>query len=478
MSQTTQESTPFSSPFVRPSVLSNRPTAPSRGLSVCRGLSFWVAATLICSAVSAQEPSPEVPQGEEAWIEIDKLRARSQVRLAVEPAKIAPELTGDYRQAAAEIEQTLREDLEQMILFNVQGPTELSVLVLTGNRDQDFDQYRSLGNEVVLLTEIKREDDRLTLDGWVYDLPSRQSILGKRYRGTLDQARLVAHHMADAIHWQFSNRPSLTLTTLAFQSDRDGHQELYLMDYDGRNQRRISGHKSTSGYGSWSPTNDAIAYMSYFSGAPGIYYVDLASGNKIPIYREGTLNLSPSFSPDGKKLAFASSQGSNVDIYTCERACQTPVRLTTSRAIDTNPAWSPDGSKIAFTSSRSGRPNIYVMDLNGSNIRRISFEGNYNEGASWSPDGSRLTYASRTGNKGIFRVVVTSMVDLQTQVLTGGAGSQEEPTFSPDGTKIAYTLRQGKGSQIWVMDANGSNPRQLTHQGNSSGPAWSAFPPK
>ena len=224
---------------------------------------FVTALCLLCApALMAQETPAENPQGDEATLIIDKGSQRAQMRLAVPDSKVAPELSGDYLQAAREIEQTLRDDLEQMVLFNVQGPTELSVLVLTGNRDQDFDQYRSLGNEVVLLTEIKREGDRLTLDGWVYDLPSRQSILGKRYRGTVDQARLVAHYMADAIHWQFSNRPSLTLTSLAFQSDRDGHQELYLMDYDGRNQRRVSGHKSTSGYASWSPKNDAIAYMS------------------------------------------------------------------------------------------------------------------------------------------------------------------------------------------------------------------------
>ena len=441
------------------------------------------AAAALCTAwlylpamSSAQDAATPGPQGDEATIVIDKQGAQTQMRLAVPDAKIDSALSGDYLQAAKEIEQTLRDDLEQMILFNVQGPTELSVLVLTGNRDQDFDQYRSLGNEVVLLTEIKQEGDRLTLDGWVYDLPSRQSILGKRYRGTLDQARLVAHYMADAIHWQFSNRPSLTLTNLAFQSDRDGHQELYLMDYDGRNQRRVSGHKSTSGYASWSPKNDAIAYMSYFSGSPGVYYIDLATGNKIPVYREGTLNLSPSFSPDGRKIAFASSQNSNIDIYTCDRSCSTPVRLTRSRGIDTNPAWSPDGSKIAFTSSRSGRPNIYVMDVDGSNVRRVSFDGNYNEGAAWSPDGSQITYASREGNR--FRIAVTSLVDLQTRILAKGNDSYEEPCFSPDGSKIAFTVRRGKNAQIHVMNADGSNWRQLTHQGNSSAPAWSAFPPR
>lgn len=401
-------------------------------------------------------------------------QGRAQIRLAMPAATVDSTLRGDMLQAAREIEETLRNDLDRMPLFETQGPTELSVLALTGVREDDFDQYRSLGNDVVLLTEIQLDGDKLALDGWIYDLPSKQSVLGKRYRGTVDQARLVAHYLADAVYRQFQGRPSLTLTTLAFQSDRTGHQELFLMDYDGYNQRRISGHQSTTGYASWSPSGDALAYMSYFSGNSGIYYVDIASGEKIPIYTDGVLNLSPSFAPDGRRIAFASNHQSNTDIYVCERTCTAPTRLTESAAIDTNPAWSPDGEKIAFTSSRSGRPNVYVMDVDGSNVRRVSFEGNYNEGAAWSPDGNLLTYASR--EDGRFRIVITSLVDLVTRVVVSGPESYEEPVFSPDGRQIAYTARRGKSSQIYVTHLDGTGRLQLTHQGNSSAPAWSGFP--
>lgn len=405
-------------------------------------------------------------------------RDRAQVRLAFPKADIDSALTGDFQQAAREIEQTLRDDLAYSGIFVTQGPAELAVLSLNGDRNHDFEQYLSLGNQVVLLTTIARESDRLTLDGWIYDLPSKQSVLGKRFRGTPDQARQLAHYLSDAIYFQFTGRQGISLTTLAFQSDREGGQELFLMDYDGHNQRRISGHKSTSGYSDWSPTGDAIAYMSYFSGTPGIYYVDLASGNKVPIYREGVLNISPSFSPDGKRVAFASAgPDSNIDIYVCDRVCRQPQRLTTSTAIDTNPAWSPDGKQIAFTSSRSGKPQIFLMDADGQNTRRISFDGEYNEGASWRPDGQQITYATRRGNR--FDIAVTNLVDLQTRILTSSNdASYEEPCFAPDGRRIAFTSRRGKQSQIYVMNVDGKEWRQLTHEGNNSAPDWSPFPPK
>lgn len=440
------------------------------------GCSVVVLLTSLWAAAADAQSSGQTGLSEGIPTLIVDGTSRAQIRLAFPAAEIAGSLRGEYAEAAREIEQTLRDDLDQTIVFNTQGPAELAVLSLTGDRTHDFEQFRSLGNQVVLLATVKPEGDRLVLDGWVYDLPSSQSILGKRFRGTLSQARLIAHNLADAMHYQFTGKPGLALTTIAFQSDRDGYQELYLMDYDGHNQRRISGHKSTSGFTDWSPAGDALAYLSYFAGSPGIYYVELATGKKVPIFTAGTLNLSPTFSPDGRSIAFAHSEQSNIDIYRCARSCTDPVRLTRSQAIDTNPSWSPDGRQLAFTSSRSGRPNVYVMGIDGSNIRRISFEGSYNDGASWQPFGSHVAYASRVGNK--FRIAVTNLVDLKTTILTQGPDSYEEPSYSPDGRRILFTLRRGKESQVYVMNGDGTDWRQLTHQGNSSAADWSNFKQK
>ena len=183
-------------------------------------LVFMVASA---AAVAAQgstpapgkETQPQIGPGVDQTLVITGEDSKTQVRLAFPAAEIDRGLRGEALEAAREIEQTLRDDLDQTAVFNSQGPTELAVLTLTGDRAQDFEQYRSLGNGVVLLATIKQEGDKLVLDGWVWDLPSKQSILGKRFRGTLSQARLVAHYLADAMHYQFTGRPSLALTNIS-----------------------------------------------------------------------------------------------------------------------------------------------------------------------------------------------------------------------------------------------------------------------
>ncbi len=434
-------------------------------------------AALLAPAAARGQAPPETPQPGDPEVTVELSgRARSRFRIAVPSPTGLDRLSGDLAAAARELDATLRADLEASGVFELQGPAELAVLALTGDPERDFELYRSLRNELLLDTEVKPDGSRLVLEGRVFELANGRSLLGKRYRGIPAVARRIAHTFADELILFFSGRRGVSLTTIAFSSDRDGNKEIYLMDYDGANQRPITAHKSISLGPDWSPAGEAIAYVSYFDGAPGIYLADVSSGAKRGVATDGELNISPSFAPDGKRLAFARSidQG-NIEIFVAGRDGRGRRQLTHSSGIDTGPAWSPTGREIAFTSSRAGSPQIYVMDTDGANLRRISFDGDYNDGAAWSPDGTRVAYATR--RRGGFDIAVTDVVTLETRLLTNGGGSHEAPGFSPDGRKIVFASKGPGGvTQIWVMDADGSARRQLTSAGNNSAPAWSGYP--
>lgn len=433
--------------------------------------------SFICSTAGLPAQSP-LPDDDSVTVEM-RGNERPQMRLAFPFLAGAGALPGpDFEAASRELEDTLRSDLELSGIFAIQGPIDLTVLQLTGNRRSDLDLYRSLGNEVLLEGGIQADGDRLVLESQILDLKSGQQIVGKRYRGTLDLARKIAHTFADEVVYYFSGRRGIAQSTVAFYSDRDGQnlKELYLMDYDGRNQRRISNHQTLSLAPDWHPSNDRIAYISYVEGPPGIFQVDLATGQKTPLVIDGTMNSSPAYSPDGSRIAFSRSLSGNPEVFVAHSDGTGLRRLTNSPGIDTNPSWNPKGRQLAFTSSRSGRPQIYVMSSEGSDLRRVTFEGSYNDGAVWTPDGSRILYSSRR-DRSSFSLALTDIVTLETKLLASGDGSYETPTISPDGRRVAFALKgRGSRTQIYSMDLDGSHRMQLTHEGNNHGPDWSNLP--
>ncbi|MEA2604999.1 MAG: TolB protein [Acidobacteriota bacterium] len=422
----------------------------------------------------APEATPAAPQPpSQVTIELNRGAGPRKIKIAFPAFHGQP--GGGGAAAARELEETVRRDLDLSGYFVIQGPDVLSGLALTGDPQKDLAAYASTGNEALLLGDVKNEGDRLVFEGRALDIRSGQTVVAKRYRGPYDVSRRMGHTFADEVIRFLIGKPGIALSSLAFASDRSNNKEIWVVDYDGANPRRITAHRSTSMSPAWSPDGSLLAYTSFFNGPPSLYLAEVANGRKRPIITSGSLNTSPSFSPDGRHIAFARSLEGNVEIFTADLDGGNLRRLTNSNAIDTNPAWSPKGGLIAFTSSRAGNPQIYLMDAEGTNQRQITFDGTYNDGASWSPEGDLITYASR--RDGQFQIAITNVGTLETQVLTSGPGENESPTFSPDGRKIAYTSRRSGRKQIYVMDLDGGNVRQLTTEGSNDMADWSRIVP-
>ena len=441
-----------------------------------------VVVLLICGAPlpGAQEDPDEPPPAEQLPSDVEVVLDRdaaTRLNLAVPRSGRPPEAGPEFLDAMNEVEQTLREDLAFTQLFDVQGPEVLSAVRLTGERAEDLEQYRAYGNAVALLTEFKLNGDELILEGRVYDLASGQFILGKRFNGGIDLARRFAHAMSDEVVLYFTGRRGIAMTAIAFVSDREsqGSKEIFLMDYDGHAQRRITGHISTSLSPVWARDGSGLVYLSYFEGRPGVYWADLVTGRKTAIVAEEQPAYSPSLCPDGETLLVA-RRTSNMGLFAVPRSGGSPRQLTRSSRIDTNPECSPDGTRVAFTSERSGTPQIYLMGIDGTDLQRVTFEGRYNEGASWHPDGSRLVYSRRADRGDRHDIAVVDLVTGQDQLLTTGPGSHENPSFSPNGEWIAFdTRRPGGRRHIYIMSQDGRYTRQVTSRGNNSHPSWSGY---
>ena len=129
-----------------------------------------------------------------------------------------------------------------------------------------------------------------------------------------------------------------------------------------------------------------------------------------------------------------------------------------------SPAWSPEGTRLAYVSFESKKPVVYVQSLlDGKRHVAANFKGS-NSAPAWSPDGAKLAVSlSREGGSQLFLVNPDGS---GVRRLTSSSSIDTEPRFSPDGQWIYFTSDRGGSPQIYRMPAEGGEPQRITFEGS------------
>ena len=159
---------------------------------------------------------------------------------------------------------------------------------------------------------------------------------------------------------------SVTRPKLVFSSDRDGNSQLYVMNADGSNERRLTRNLAQDGLPSWSPDGERIAFVSNRDGNLEVYVMNADGTGQTRLTNEPASDQDPTWSPDGTKVAFWSLRDGLAEVYVMNANGTGQTNLTNHPLADNLPTWSPDGTKIAFESSRDGNVEIYVMNADGT----------------------------------------------------------------------------------------------------------------
>jgi len=394
-------------------------------------------------------------------------------------------LTPDAADAAKTIGQVLWDDLNfEREFYMIPRDTYGSVPAARTPEQVPFDAWRELGADAVVFGTVQRSGKELRIQVRLFSVRSRQSVFAKEYTGSANNPRLFAHTISDEIHEQQRGLRGVARTKLAFVSDRNGVslagtvenrqvKEIYISDYDGANQRRVTVSRQLNLNPSWSPDARALAYTTYRPN-PDLFISFIYEGVlQNPTKGIGT-NYLPVFSPDGKQIAFMSGRDGNAEIYVMNVDGSNLRRLTHHPAGESSPTWSPSGSQIAFTSDRSGRPQIYVMNSSdGSGVRRLTVNETEADRPTWSPPPfNEIAYAASTGPG--YDIKVLEVATGQVRQLTFGEGSNEGPAWAPGGRHLAFTsTRAGGRTQVFTIGRDGRGLRQITREGNNQTPAWS-----
>ena len=283
---------------------------------------------------------------------------------------------------------------------------------------------------------------------------------------------------------------------IAFMSDRDGNWEIYVMDADGGNPRRLTNNRHADLSPSWSPDGKRIVFCSDRDGHPHhipgwftseIYMMDADGGNQQKLTNNPSDDRSPSWSPDGTRIAFMSRRDGNNEIYVMDADGGNQQKLTNNpdpngHPNDEYPSWSPDGAHIVFSARRKGHfkrnlnttYEIYVMDADGGNEQRLTENRKNDWHPVWSPNGKRIAFAAdRKGDFENFEIYVMDADGGNQQKLTENRVYDWSPSWSPDGERIVFMSERDGNPQIYVMDADGGNPQNLTNNPHTDvSPAW------
>jgi RNA polymerase sigma factor (sigma-70 family) len=193
------------------------------------------------------------------------------------------------------------------------------------------------------------------------------------------------------------------------------------------------------------------------------------------------------FSPDGKHLIYLAGRtegGAFVGQHHLARPDGSDSRAIGPDWVSNGNRVSPDGKWITFVAQKDhprlfpeyNRCELYVMDADGANLLRLTHNQVSDDHPTWTPDGKILFSRDLSGYCQVFKLMVINPDGTgETGFPAGGPECFGVwPEFSPDGSRIAFALWQCRQWDLWVMDADGANQRQLTSLGGiHAPPRWS-----
>jgi len=424
-----------------------------------------------------------LPSVAQDWIKTGTGLGVDKIRLAASDFQPSTQ-DGKNADLLKSFNDTLWNDLDNAGIFDLVSksfyPTEAP-----GNPSQvRFEAWNAPPPNASMLAfgDLGVTGNSVLVHGWLYDVKNVGSpqVLGKQYTdaATTDAARAIAHKFANEIIFRLGGGVAgIAESKIYFVSDRSGHKEIWVMDYDGSNQHQVTHLGSISLSPRISPDGSRLALSSLTKGGWEIVMFSLDLNRTVSFPRMGGTNLSPAWSPDGARLAFSSSRGGEPNIYIADQAGGNLHRLTSDRGPDVGPTFNrKTGAQIAFVSGRTGLPQIYMMEADGTNAQRVTDQG-YAVSPNWAPNGQFLTFSwfrkygpGAPGGNDIYLMDIASKQWVQ---MTHDGGRNDFPCWSPDGRHIVFQSSRSGTEQIWTMLADGTKVQQLTFNGHNSQPNWS-----
>ncbi len=338
-------------------------------------------------------------------------------------------------------------------------------IVFQSDRDGNFEIYSMKRDSTDSVRLTRNGAGDYWPDMWLPPVSASVSTPGTGASSSAFAASEEAALAADAI-------AAAAEHPIAFVSTRTGRAQIYTMNADGSEPRRLTNDAYENYYPAWSPDGTQIAYYVHLSWQSWALVVMNADGSGRRQITESagcvTCAMGPYWTPDGTQIGFTIEPSPrptceikstelgivNVDGSECRR-------LTTNSWIDVFCGWSPDGASILFTSHESGVEQVYVASADMTGVRRLTDEASANNMAAWSPDGTRIAFVSDRDGNGEIYVMNADGSDVTR--ITSDPANDMLPAWSQDGSEILFSSDRGGGTlDVYAVILDGLGIRRLT----------------
>jgi Tol biopolymer transport system component len=258
---------------------------------------------------------------------------------------------------------------------------------------------------------------------------------------------------------------STFIEKIAFYSERNAPAEIYTMDVDGSGLKRLTNNNAEDQCPAFSPDGSRIAFCSNRDGNYEIYLMNNDGSNLKRLTSTSQKESQPEWSPDGENIVFnrwSPNSWEDGDIFIIDADGSNERQLTTHPANDSRPQWFSNGSKIIFNSKRDGNYEIYTMNADGTNQQRLTNTASNEMFPELSPDTKKIAYALMDFQTFKAEIHVMNADGTGDTLIARGGNITENARWSPDGSKILFQTDRTGNFEIFIMNADGSNPQNLT----------------
>jgi len=348
--------------------------------------------------------------------------------------------------------------------------------------------WQLLNTDYLVLSGYSIKENKIHLDVYLYHVPLRKKIFQKKYSISVSGWERLAHKVCNDIVESLSNKPGIFLTKITtVRSTTGSKKELFIMDWNGKNKKQISFHRSNVLSPTWSITGTHIAYTAFLyrkslkkrQGAMVLY--NRFNRTRRVISKSKKTYLGSDFLPDGKHILlsmFLNRGDMDIAKMSLKDGSITPLTFGPNGSINVEPVVHPRGKNILFSSDRGGKIMIYSMNMNGKNIRPLIWQGSYNSTPDYSPDGKEVVFSGF--DQGRFDIFIMNADGSKIRRLTSFKkpnnrwANNESPSFSPDGRHIVFTSNQTGRYHLYIMNLSNSYITQITSgYHNYKSPKWS-----